>query len=128
MTYSTVTLSSVGSSPAANLNWIGGKVTTAIAYSNANTSSGDFIVQITMDDLQRSSSPQWFGLSSNTYAQESLPVIHYSASSVFPSGSSAANECVYMPIPGPVAAIRLNSSSVASGTTITMKVIQGDGS
>jgi hypothetical protein len=51
MTLTTVTLSSVGTSPIANLSWIGGKPSVAVAFSSANTSSADFIVQMTLDDI-----------------------------------------------------------------------------
>jgi hypothetical protein len=128
MAYFTTLLSSVGTSVAANLSWLSGRITTAIITSSAATSSGDFIVQVSLDDAQRiaSSLATWVGLSSNSMIQQSLPVIHYSASSVFPSGSSTLNECVYVPIPGPIAGIRLSSSSLASGTTIKLQVLQGE--
>lgn len=125
MTYATVTLSSVGTSPAVNLNWIGGKPTTAVVFSSASGSaSGDFFVQFTLDDSQRSSSPTWFGFSSNSYNIETGAAAHYNSSALFPGSSQG--ECLYVPIPGPVAGIRINSTGLASGSII-MKVVQGEG-
>jgi hypothetical protein len=42
----------------------------------------------------------------------------YSASSIFPDG-------VYIPLPGPIAAVRMNSSALTNG--FTMRVLQGEG-
>jgi hypothetical protein len=58
---------------------------------------------------------------------QNLPTIHYSASAVFPSGSSAVNECVYIPIPGPICGLRLSSSSIAAGSNVFLKVVSGEG-
>ena len=119
MTYATVTLSSVGTSPVVNLNWIGGKPTTVNVVSSAAGSSGAVVIQYSMDDPQRvaSSLAAWFGFSSNTFSVESSPGTIYSASSIFPDG-------VYIPIPGPVPAIRMNSSALTNG--FTMRVVQGE--
>jgi hypothetical protein len=118
MPYATVTLSSVGTSPPVNLNWRGGKPATVVVVSSASGSSGSVVVQFTLDDLQLSSSPTWFGFSSNTYSIDFLSGTIYNASAIFPDG-------VYVPIPTPVAAVRINSSALSQG--FTMKVIQGDG-
>lgn len=126
MTYVTVTLSSVGTSPPVSLNWIGGKATTAVAIASSSGATGDFIVQFTMDDLQRSSSPTWIGFSSNSYAVENAAAAHYSVANTFPSGSTGSGgECVYVPIPGPIAGLRLSSTAISG--TLNLKVIQGEG-
>ena len=127
MTYATVTLvtttsTNPGASPVVNLNWIGGKPTTLTALTTA--SSGDFTIQYTLDDVQRvggSSLAYWSNLSTDPYT--TLPTsavtgIHYSASSYNTDGVLAF-------LPGPVAAVRLNSTSLLG--TLTLKVIQGEG-
>ena len=122
MPYATVTLSSVGNSPIVNLNWRGGKPTTAVAVAGSSTTSADFIIQFTMDDsmIAGSTVPTWFGFSSNTFSIEDSP-----ASSVFP-GTSGVPECVFIPLNGPVAGLRLSSTSIGSGSVV-LKVIQGEG-
>jgi hypothetical protein len=57
---------------------VGGKPIAISATIGSSTSSGDFIVQVTLDDLQRSSSPQWVGLSSEPFtAPGSASALHY---------------------------------------------------
>jgi len=126
MTIATVTLSSVGTSNPVALNWIGGKPATATVTASSSGATGDFIVQFSMDDLQRSSSPIWIGLSSNSYNIENGVAAHYSAANVFPNGSSGGTgEALYIPIPGPIAALRLSSTTISG--TLNLKVLQGDG-
>lgn len=122
MTYATVTLSSVGTSPPVNLNWIGGKPTTLTVSASATGLVGTVIVQYSLDDSQRISSSliSWYGFSSNTYSIDALQATVYTTSTIFPDG-------IYVPIPTPVAAVRMNSSALAASTTLTMKVVQGEG-
>jgi hypothetical protein len=126
MPYQTVTLSSVGTSPPVALSWISGKHTTATVTASSSGATGDFIVQFTMQDLQRSSLPTWIGLSSNSYAITNAAATHYSIANVFPNGSSGGTgECVYLPIPGPIAGLRLSSTTISG--TLNLSVIQGEG-
>ncbi len=112
-------LSSAGTTTASNLNWVAGKPISVSATIGTSTSSGDFIVQVTWDDLQRSSNPLWQGLSSEAFtAPGSAPALHYSASNIFPDG-------VRIFIPGPVGGIRLNSTSLTG--TLTLRCQQGEG-
>ena len=127
MTYATLTITStqsalnIGASPAANLNWIGGKVTTLSALTTA--SSGDFTIQYTLDDLQRvggSSLATWSNLSTDPYTtlpSSAVAGIHYTASNYVSDG-------VLFFLPGPVGAVRLNSTSLLG--TVTLKVMQGE--
>jgi len=127
MPYQTVTLSSVGTSPPGVLNWRGGKPTTLTVSAATSQAAGDFYVQFTMDDLQLvggTSLATWFGFSSNTYSVENAPALHYNASAVFPGSSNA--ECVFIPLPSPVAAVRINSTGISAGSLV-MNVIQGEG-
>lgn len=121
MPYQTITLSSVGTSTPAALNWRGGKPTTLNVFSSGTGSSGSFTVQYTLDDLQLTAAAaiSWFGVSSNTYAVDTAGATTFAASASFPDG-------VYIPFPGPIAAVRLNISALAAGT-LTMKVAQGEG-
>ncbi len=112
-------LSSAGTTIASNLSWVGGKNTSVAVTIGSSASSGDFIVQMTLDDLQRSSSPLWIGLSSESlFAPGSAPALHYAASAIFPDG-------VRIFIPGPVGGIRLNSTSLTG--TLTLRCQQGEG-
>src|SRR6266576_3570075 len=125
MTFTTVTIVStqsafnIGASPVANLNWIGGKPTTLSALTTA--SSGDFTIQYTLDDPQRlggSSLAAWSNLSTDPYTtlpSSAVAGIHYTASSFGSDGVLAF-------LPGPVGAVRLNSTSLLG--TVTLKVIQ----
>jgi hypothetical protein len=92
--------------------------------SSSSGSSADFTVQYSLQDLQLvggASAATWFNFSSNTYAIDSTGGVHYSAASIFPDG-------VYIPLPVPVAAVRLNSTSIAASNTLTLFLLQGEGS
>lgn len=121
MSYQTITLSSAGISTAANLNWIGGKPTTAVVVPGTSTSSATFTIQFTMDDPQRiaAASALWFGISSNTYSVEAGGGTTYAASSVYPDG-------IYLPFGTPIAGLRINATSLGAGSLV-MKVLQGEG-
>src|SRR5882672_4672657 len=103
MPYTTVTLSSAGTSPVVNLNWRGGKPITATVIVSTVVAA-DFTVQYTLDDVQLSTSPTWlsFGSSANFYAGVSIGSVY------------------------PLAALRISSTTFTAGT-LTFKVIQGEG-
>jgi hypothetical protein len=127
MPYTTITLvttatgTAAGPSGIANLNWTGGRVTTLSALTTA--SSGDFTIQYTLDDVQRvqSSLVYWANFSTDSFTNlptSAVAGIHYSASSFNTDGVLAF-------IPGPVGAVRLNSTSLFG--PVTLKVMQGEG-
>jgi hypothetical protein len=116
MPQTTITLSSVGTSPAANLNWRGGKATTLVVASSGTGSSAAYTVEYSLDDSQTATSVTWFGVSSNPYALGTAGATTFGAS----LGS------VYIPMPGPIAAARINCSSNSGGVTLTMRAMQGD--
>jgi hypothetical protein len=121
MPYATVTLTSASTntSPVANLNWIGGKPTTATVLATS-VSSGAFTLQYTLDDLQRvpSTLVAWFGVSS---AIGQIGTI-FSASGAYPDG-------VTYTFPGPIAGLRLFSSAAnnVNNGPISLMVLQGEG-
>jgi len=110
----TVTLSSVGNSPAINLNWGGNNPVTALVTLGSTTMTTDFTVQITLDDLQTVASPVWVSLGSSTGSSAT----HFS--------SANADASVILGLLYPVAGMRLNSTAISS-STLTLKVIQGEG-
>lgn len=114
MPYATVTLSSVGNSPAVNMNWRGGKPISAFVALGSTTMSVDFTIQTTFDDLQLSSSPVWIGLGSSVGSS----IIHYS--------SANADAGIILGLQYPVGALRINSTAISS-SVLTMKVMQGEG-
>jgi hypothetical protein len=109
------TLSSVGTSQIANINWIGGKPITASAIPGSSTQTSDFTIQYSLDDVMRSSSPAWSGVSSAT----GQPATHYASSVCYPDG-------VLVSFLSPIAALRLSSTAISSGA-LTLKVLQGEG-
>ncbi len=98
-----VTLSSVGTSRAINLDWFSGAKT---AFTITGSSSGTFSVtpEVTVDDLQLSSSPLWVAQS---------------------SAALTANTSVWE-ITGPLAGIRMNCSALSSAT-LMLRLIQDHG-
>lgn len=108
---------------AANLNWIGGKPFTIHVVAGSSTMTGDFTIQYTLDDIQRSSSPSWFNLSSNPFNQiETSPSVgvHWlSSNTAFPDG-------FMVNFPTPVCAVRMNSTAMSS-SFMTFRVVQGEG-
>jgi hypothetical protein len=101
-------------SPVANLNWIGGKPTTA-SVTTSSSGSSDFSLQYSVDDVQKvaAASVVWSGVSS---AVGQLAT-HFASTSVFPDGVGVTFQSP--------AALRLNSS--ANANTLTVKVVQGEG-
>ena len=115
-----ITLSSAGTSPVANLNWRGGKPVTATVTTTASSLS--FTIEFAMTDPQLvggTSLATWWGVSSNTYAVDTAGPTTFAA--------SAITGYVYIPFPGPIAAIRINCSSNSGSAPITMQVLQGEG-
>ena len=129
MVYFTTTLttavsSNPGASTVCNLNWIGGKPTTVVVYSTNTGSSIAFNIQYTMDDPQRvggSSNALWQNLSS-AYSDTGIT---QGTGATF-SSSNIVNDGLLVSFLSPLAAIRLNSTSM-SGGPLQLKVIQGEG-
>lgn len=113
----TVTLSSVGVSPPVACNWLGGSPISVGVTASASTMTASFNVQFTLDDLQLSSSPKWMGLSS---------AFGSSATTFSASAVNFADNGFYTTFQGPIGAVRLNASTISSGT-LTLKVNQGEG-
>ena len=115
-TFLTTAVSSTpGASAVANLNWIGGKPITASVIPSAATSSGVFELQYSLDDVMRSSSPIWSGVSS----APGVPATVFYSTTCFPDG-------LFWSFTSPVAAIRINSTGLNCGS-FTLKVTQGEG-
>lgn len=129
MVYFTTTLttaasSNPGASTVCNLNWLGGKPTTIVVYSTNTGSSIAFNIQYTLDDVTRvlgSSNALWQNLSSG-YIDTG---ISQGTGATFGS-SSIVNDGLIVSLLSPVAAIRLNSTSM-NGGPLQLKVIQGEG-
>jgi hypothetical protein len=119
MPIQTITLSSanLGASGAAALNWRSAEaMSVSVFASTTGTSSGTWSLQYTLDDLMLvggSSLAYWQGVSSAT----GQPATVFGTSN--PDG-------VYFQFVAPVAAVRMNSTSLSSGP-LTMKVLQGEG-
>lgn len=110
----TVTLSSVGTSNSVAADWIGSKPTTIAVSLGSTTMTADFTIQYTLDDLQRSTSPVWFALSSEIGSSAQ----HFSA--------AVADTGVTVGLLYPVAGLRLSSTAISS-SSLTLRVIQGIG-
>ena len=104
-------------SNAINLDTFSGKPTTAWVRTNSSVGSGNFTVQVTLDDV--SSASVWFGVSSTPYTIASNPGVHFVSSNIWPDG-------VFLPFTTPLGGIRLASTALSSNT-LTLKVIQGEG-
>lgn len=122
MPIQTITLSSAnvpGASGAAVTNWRSAEpMGVSILISTTGTSSGNFTLQYTLDDLQLiggSSLAFWQGFSSAI----GQPGTVFSSSTLSADG-------IYFPFQTPVAAVRINSTALSSGPLI-MKVLQGEG-
>jgi hypothetical protein len=98
----TVTLSSIGTSPAIALDYIAAKATT-FSVTASTSGSWNYTVQGTLDDPMRVTSPTWFTLSSAALT----------ATSTITSFLS------------PLAGVRLNSS--VNGGTLTLWALQNAG-
>ena len=117
----TITLSSAnvpGVSGASAMDWRGGKpATVSVFISTTGTSSGNFSLQYTLDNIQvlgGSSLAFWQGVSS---------AIGQAATTF--NASTFGVDGVQFQFLTPVAAVRMNSTALSSGP-LTMKVLQGD--
>jgi hypothetical protein len=120
-TFSTANSTTPGASPAANLNWIGGKPTTIPLTFTSSTANNDVTVQYTLDDLQRvpSTSVTWASLSSGgTITVNATSPFHF-ASTTWSDNAFTAQSL------SPIAAVRMNSTAFGGGTA-TLKIIQGE--
>jgi hypothetical protein len=125
-TLSTANSTTPGASPAANLNWIGGKPTSIqLSFGGSSTVTDDCVIQYSLDDIQRvggSSLATWLTLSSAINGNSTTP-FHLASTTWFDTGFLAQ-------MVGPIAAVRLNSTAITSSGglgTITLKVTQGEG-
>jgi len=118
MPYQTITLSSAsvpGQSGVVALNWRAGNPTSVAVYpSTTGTQTSAFTIQYTMDDLQLVG-----GTSLALWANVSSAI--GSSGTIFTSTASA--EGVFYSFLTPIAALRLSSTALSSGS-LTMKVIQ----
>lgn len=120
----TLTSASTNTSDIAALNWMGGKPTICTVYA-ASVSSGTVTLQYTLDDILRSSSPRWFGVSSGiglTAPSTATTGSIIAASGAYPDGYSVT----FM---APICGLRMTSTAtnnINSGPW-TMKVVQGEG-
>lgn len=123
MVNTTITLSSVGTSTPANLNWRGGKPTTVTVNTSNTGSSVFFNVQYTLDDVQLTTpaAVTWQNLSS---AYSDTNVV-FGAGSTFASSNIVPDGLLFSLL-SPFGAIRLNSTAITNGPLI-MKVMQGEG-
>jgi hypothetical protein len=115
-----ITLSSVGTSTPAALNWRGGKPATVVVASSGAGSSAAYTVEYCLQDVQLAggtSAVTWFGVSSNTYAVDTTGGTVFGASLGF----------VYIPFPSPIAAARINCSSNSGSVALTLFAMQGEG-
>jgi len=107
-----VSLSSAsGQSAALPLDYIGAKATTLAARFGSSTSSAAFNIQVTLDDPARVTTPSWFFLSSTP--------VTYTSSTNF-------DVLPIVQVLTPIAAARLNSTGLSSGT-ITLFALQNSG-
>lgn len=104
----TVTLSSVGTSNAILLDYIGAKTATIALTLTSTSMTADFTVQCTLDDPNIVSSPIWFNASTT----------HYS--------SGIADDGKLVTFLTPVAAVRINSTAISS-SSIRMQALQNAG-
>jgi hypothetical protein len=109
----------VGNSPAANLNWIGGKPTTISLTFTSSTANNDVTVQYSLDDLQRvpSTSVVWGSLSSGGITNSTTP-FHFAS-------TTWSDNAFTVQVLSPIAAVRMASSALGGGTA-TLKVTQGE--
>jgi hypothetical protein len=115
MPNTSITISSIGSYPVA-MNWRGRAPALVTVTLGSTTMTTDFQVQYSPDDLQISSSPTWFGMSS-------LGMTNANSTTHF--SSAYADNGFVAQIVVPVGAVRLNSTAISS-SSLTFKVIQGE--
>lgn len=111
-----VTLSSVGTSGEANLDWRGGGATTAVVTNGSSTMTADFTIQYTLDDAQLSTGTRaWFGISSATGSS----AIHFLSSAII-------DTAVTVSFLNPIAGLRISSTAISS-SSLSFKVLQAGG-
>lgn len=110
----TVTLSSVGVSNPVAVSWRDYNPTTASITLGSSTLTTDFTAQFTLDDLQLSSSPVWLSIGSSIGSGAT----HFSSAN-FDAG-------VVVTFLTPIAGLRISSTALSS-SSLTLKVLQGDG-
>jgi hypothetical protein len=110
-----------GASPAANLNWLGGKPTSIQLSFTSSTANSDVTIQYTMDDLQRvaSTSVLWGFVSTGGLTANTTTASHYAS-------TTWSDSPFFAQVLSPIAAVRMNSSALGGGTA-TLKVSQGEG-
>ena len=116
MSYTIVTLSSVGNSSPVALNWRGGSPTSVYANIGSSTATVDYTIQYTLDDamlLAGSSLQVWINVGSSVGSSAT----HFSSAN-FDTG-------VPVGFNYPIAAVRLNSTAI-SASTLTLRVNQGE--
>jgi hypothetical protein len=131
MPYFTTTLTTAnsttpGASPAAELNWSGGRPTSiALSFGGSSTVTDDVRIEYTLDDIQRiggSSLATWQTLSS-AIGNNSTTAYHLASTTWWDTG-------FLVQMISPIAAVRMNSTNLTSSGglgTITLKVLQGEG-
>ena len=121
MPYQTITLSSANvpgqSAPGAS-NWRGGKPMSVWVTPLTSTSSGNFSLQYTFDDPSLVG-----GTSVALWANVSSAI---GQAGEFFNSSTCGTDGVFFQFLSPVAAVRLNSTSLSSGP-LTMKILMGEG-
>ncbi len=90
-TFSTANSSTPGNSPAANLNWIGGKPTSiALSFGGSSTVTNDVKIEYSLDDITRvggSSLATWMTLNSSLgIGTNSTAVYHLASTTWFDTG------------------------------------------
>jgi hypothetical protein len=121
-TFSTgVNSTTPGASPAANLNWIGGKPVLVSLTFTSSTANNDVTIQYTADDVMRiaSTSVIWNSFSSGGITVNATSAYHLASTTWSDNAWSAQ-------VMGPIAAVRMNSTAFNGGTA-TLKVTQGEG-
>lgn len=118
MPYQTITLSSVGTSGIANLDWSGGKPTTVAVSAGSTSMASNYTIQYTLDDIMRTASTSvvWFSISSAAGSSAQ----HFTSSLQLDPGG------VVVTFLNPIAAVRINSTALSS-TNLQMRVLQGEG-
>lgn len=120
----TILASSVGTYPVA-CNWIGGSpILTAVSF-GSTTMTTDFTLQYTLQDLQTSSNPFWFTISSLTFPLNITTFTTAAAGTGFHFSSAYADNGVQIQFANPVGAVRLNSTAISS-SFLRFQLLQGE--
>jgi hypothetical protein len=109
-----VILSSVGVSRAVNVSWMDNSPLTAHVALGSSTMSVDFVLNFTLDDLQSTVNPFWFGWSSAPGSS----AVHFSSAN-YDAG-------VLIPFLNPIAGLRISSTALSS-SNLTLRVLEAGG-